>query len=147
MSGANEVPAVNTNANGYTSFRTASNDTVLKYKVNVTGLSDVTAAHIHQGKKGQNGDIIVDLLNDGKKNKIKLGIAIRGNITGSDLIGPMKGNKTETLLSTISSGTTYVDIHTPKYSDGEIRGQIELESGKKSNQSSAARVNNVTSGV
>jgi hypothetical protein len=59
----------------------------------------------------------------------------------------MKGNKTETLLSTISSGTTYVDIHTPKYSDGEIRGQIELESGKKSNQSSAARVNNVTSGV
>jgi hypothetical protein len=43
MSGANEVPAVNTNANGYTSFRTASNDTLVKYKINITGLSDVTA--------------------------------------------------------------------------------------------------------
>jgi hypothetical protein len=145
MSGANEVPAVNTNANGYTSFRTASNDTLVKYKINITGLSDVTNAHIHQGKKGQNGDMIVDLLNNSKKNKIKLGIAIRGNITGSDLIGPMKGNSTETLLSAISSGGTYVDIHTPKYSDGEIRGQIELESGKNRNQSNAARVNNVTS--
>jgi hypothetical protein len=147
MSGTNEVPAVSTKANGYTSFRTASNDTVLKYKVNVTGLSDVTAAHIHQGKKGQNGEIIVDLLNNSKKNKIKLGIAIRGNLTGSDLIGPMKGNSTETLISAIRIGATYVDIHTPKYSDGEIRGQIELESGKNLNQSSAAKVNNVTSGT
>ena len=38
-------------------------------------------AHIHMGKAGANGDVIVDLLKDSKKNPTKLGMVIRGNIT------------------------------------------------------------------
>lgn len=38
------------------------NDTAIKYKVNITGLSDTTGAHIHTGKNGKNGEVIVDLL-------------------------------------------------------------------------------------
>ena len=141
MSGTNEVPSLNTTTNGYTSFRTTSNDTVIKYKVNITGSSDATGAHILQGKSGQNGDVVVDLLNDSKKNKIKLGMAIRGNITFSDLKGPMKGKTLDTLLSAFKAGDTYVNILTTNHPDGEIRGQVESGSAKSTNNSGSANIN------
>ena len=46
---------MDTNAGGDATFTTMKNDTVIKYKVNLTGLSDATGAHIHSGKKGENG--------------------------------------------------------------------------------------------
>ena len=113
MSGSNEVPPVDTSATGYTSFRTVANNTVIKYKVNVTGISNVTGAQIDFGKAGANGDMIVDLLKDGKKNLIKQGMAIRGNITDADLVGPLKGKTFAELISTMKNGDTYVNIHTP----------------------------------
>ena len=125
MSGNNEVPPVDTNATGYTSFRTAANNTVIKYKVNVTGISNVTGAHINFGKAGANGDMIVDLFKDSKKNLIKQGMAIRGNITDADLVGPLKGKTFAELISTMKNGDTYVNIDTPTQLNGEIRGQIE----------------------
>ena len=125
MSGSNEVPPVDTSAAGYTSFRTVANNTVIKYKVNVTGISNVTGAQIDFGKVGANGDMIVDLLKDGKKNLIKQGMAIRGNITDADLAGPLKGKTFAELISTLKNGDTYVNIHTPTQLNGEIRGQIE----------------------
>ncbi len=129
LSGNNEVPPVDTKATGTTTYRTAANETVIKYKVNVTGFSDATGAHIHMGKAGANGDVIVDLLKDGKKNPTKIGMAIRGNITDSDLTGPMQGKTLSDLISAINSGDTYTNVHTPGHPDGEIRGQIESGSG------------------
>jgi hypothetical protein len=125
MSGSNEVPPVDTNATGYTSFRTAANNTVIKYKVNLTGIFNVTGAHVDFGKAGANGDMIVDLLTGSKKNSIKQGIAIRGNITSADLTGTLKGKTIAELISTMKNGDTYVNIHTPTQLNGEIRGQIE----------------------
>lgn len=125
MSGRNEIPPVDTTATGYTSFRTAANNTVIKYKVNVTGISNVTGAYINFGKAGANGDIIVDLLKDSKKNSLKQGMAIRGNITDADLVGPLKGKTFAELISAMKNGDTYVNIDTPTQLNGEIRGQIE----------------------
>ena len=34
----------------------------MTWKMNVTGITDATGAHIHQGKIGENGDIVVDLM-------------------------------------------------------------------------------------
>jgi hypothetical protein len=85
MSGDQEVPPVDTTATGKTTFRTSNNDTSMKYKVNITGFSEATGAHIHLGKAGANGDVIVDLLTGMKENPTKLGMAIRGNITDSSL--------------------------------------------------------------
>jgi hypothetical protein len=129
MSGTNEVPPVDTTATGETIFRSSANDTTIKYKVNVTGFSDATGAHIHMAKSGANGDVVVDLLKDSKKNPTKIGMAIRGNITDSDLTGPMQGKTVSDLISAINSGDTYVNVHTPTHPDGEIRGQIESGSG------------------
>lgn len=136
LSGNNEVPPVDTKATGAATYRTAANETVIKYKVNITGFSDATGAHIHMGKAGANGDVIVDLLKDSKKNPTKLGMAIRGNITDSDLTGPMQGKTLSDLISAINSGDTYTNVHTPGHPDGEIRGQIESGSGNAGSSSS-----------
>jgi hypothetical protein len=144
LSGNNEVPPVDTKATGTVSYRTAANETVIKYKVNITGFSDATGAHIHQGKAGANGDVVVDLLKDSKNNPTKLGMAIRGNITDADLTGPMKGKTMSDLISAINSGDTYTNVHTPSHPDGEIRGQIESGSGNAGSSSNQTATVTIT---
>src|SRR5262249_39931593 len=68
MSGGNEVPPVDTKATADTTFRTANNNTTIKYKINITGFSDATGAAVHTGKVGAKGEVIVDLLKNSKKN-------------------------------------------------------------------------------
>jgi hypothetical protein len=91
----------------------------------MTGLSEITGAQILQGKVGQNGDVIIDLWNDSKKNTGKQATTIRGNITNSDLLGPMKGKILDTLLAAVNTGDTYVNVNTSSHPSGEIRGQIK----------------------
>ena len=126
MSGDQVSPPTDTSVNGNASFRTTTHDTVIKYKIKVAGSSDVTSADIHMGKKGENGEAVVDLLKDSKKNGIKNGTSIRGNINSSDLKGPLKGKMIAELISAMSNGSTYVNIDTPYHENGEIRGQIDL---------------------
>lgn len=126
MSGDQVTPPTNTSVNGNASFRTTTYDTVIKYKIKIAGSSDVTSADIHMGKKGENGETVADLLKDSKKNGIKMETSIRGNITSSDLKGPLKGKMIAELISAMSNGNTYVSIDTPYHENGEIRGQIDL---------------------
>ena len=144
MSGDQEVPPVDTTATGKTTFRTSNNDTSMKYKVNITGFSEATGAHIHLGKVGANGDVIVDLLTGMKEKPTKLGMAIRGNITDSSLTGPMQGKTLVDLINAINNGDTYVNVHTQGHPDGEIRGQIQpgdVESASQSGNANATITN------
>ncbi|MGI0034051.1 MAG: 6-bladed beta-propeller [Nitrososphaeraceae archaeon] len=129
MSGDKEVPPVDTDVNGRLSFSVPLNETEIKYRINITGSSDVSSAYIHIGKKGENGEAIVDLLNDSKKNKMKqqTGIVIRGEVLDSELIGSMKGKTLKDLIFAMSEGNTYVNVNTPNHIKGEIRGQIEVD--------------------
>ena len=62
LSGQNEVPPVETSATGEAEFTAPANDTI-KYRINVTGIMNASAAHIHMAKEGENGEVIADLLN------------------------------------------------------------------------------------
>lgn len=125
LSGQNEVPAVETSATGDAEFTLPANDTI-KYRVNVTGISNATAAHIHMGKAGENGDVIVDLLNTptSKDKDTAYGMIFRGNFSDSSLKGAMQGKTLDDLAAAIESGDTYVNVHTSEHKDGEIRGQL-----------------------
>lgn len=124
MSGEQVTPPTDSSANGTASLRTTANDTVIKFKIKVTGSSDVTSADIYLGKVGENGKVVADLLKDSKKNGIRMGTSIRGNITSSDLEGSLSGKELVDLISAMKNGTTYVNIDTPFHDNGEIRGQI-----------------------
>lgn len=116
LSGANEVPAVTTNATGIATA-TLEGD-----KLTVTGTfsglqsnlqvapGTMSAAHVHQGAQGTTGAPILDL-----------------TITTSDQRnGSYTGTKdlTDEQQEAFKDGLLYVNVHTVNNPGGEIRGQF-----------------------
>jgi CHRD domain len=134
LKGDSEVPPVTSAATGKDNFKVK--DDFIKSIINITGITDVTMAHIHAGINGQNGEPVVDLLKSGKQNKTDGGIIISTNITASDLQGPMAGKTLQDLQTAMGNEKTYVNIHTSDHPDGEIRGQIKVSGGNATNASS-----------
>lgn len=126
LTGTNEVPLVNTVAIGLADFRMSNNDSTLRYRVNLTGLNNVTGAHMHLGKVGQNGPIVVDLFQIGfsKHKKTSYGMILRGNITDSTLKGELNGKNIMDLLTAIEMGDVYINVPSKTHLNGEIRGQL-----------------------
>ncbi|MCB9240951.1 MAG: CHRD domain-containing protein [Flavobacteriales bacterium] len=114
LNGTQEVPAVSTNAQGVASFTLNSTWDSLFVNISVNGLSgDITGIHLHSGLPGVNGGVLVNMTNWVNGNRI------RGVVAGSDL--------SSNLLSAMMMGETYLNVHTSKNANGEIRGQVKLE--------------------
>ena len=123
LSGGQEVPAVKTDATG--DFRLTVYQRELSFELNVTGLANPTGAHIHKGKRGENGPPVAGLYGGPTKEGTFSGILAEGTITEENLLGELQGKKVADLLRLIKSGNAYVNIHTETFPDGEIRGQIK----------------------
>lgn len=124
MSGSEEVPPVDSLGSGTSEFNLSSDGSSIGYKLNVTGISGITAAHIHSGNVGENGPVIVTLFNSDTPTDEINGLLSEGTISASDLEGPLEGKEISDLVSEMSNGVTYVNVHTQTNPDGEIRGQI-----------------------
>jgi hypothetical protein len=142
LDGNNEVPPVNTTSEGVINFKTKSG--MMTWKMNVTGINDATAANIHQGKVGEKGDIIVDLMKVSKHKDTAIGMLMRGNVTDASLTGAMAGKTLADLQTAIANGDTYVNLATSDHPDGEIRGQVKLK-GSNATDSSVTDSTNSTS--
>jgi CHRD domain len=120
-----EVPRVETNATGLAEFKPIQDENIVTYSLNVTDIDNVTAAHIHMGKQGQNGPIVVTLFKpDIPTGKMVTGLLSEGNISTANLEGPLDGKKLSDLTSSMLAVETYVNIHTTEHKDGQTRGQI-----------------------
>lgn len=126
MTGTKEVPPVKTTASGSALF--VNNQTFIDFDLSVSDLFNATAAHIHQGKAGSNGPIVVTLYKTADTSPGLFG-GFSGNITASLLEGPLKGKQLSNLVDLMTSGQAYVNVHTLKYKNGEIRDQITESSG------------------
>src|ERR687898_1533478 len=122
LTGMEEVPPVNTNSTGIALFELLNNQ--IDFKVNVTNLDNINSAHIHLGEFGQNGEIIVSLLKSLSPVDVPNGTLVEGQVTPSNLVGPLKGKNINELIQLFNNTKTYVNIHTEQYPNGEIRGQI-----------------------
>lgn len=127
--GDSVVPPVNTTAAGRAVIF-IGNDW-LWWKLNVTGISDPTIAHIHTGIKGVNGPVVSDLLKSASFENTSERMIITGNISASDLQGPMKGKNFTDVQSAIGNKTLglNIDLHTSNYPNGELRGTIKIQNG------------------
>jgi hypothetical protein len=105
---AQEVPAETgapSNAGG--TFSATLSGKTLKWKLtfhNLTG--PATAAHIHMGAKGKAGGVIVALCANCKSP-----------VSGSTAVSA-------SVIKTLNGGGAYVNVHTAKNPNGEIRGQV-----------------------
>jgi hypothetical protein len=129
LTGAQEVPPVKTAATGVATFKLSPDGKSLHCQLKVTGLKNVTMAHIHLGQAGKNGTVLVWLYPlSGPPPALKpgsfTGVLAEGNITAKNLAGPLKGKPLSALLKDMHAGQTYVNVHTTAHPEGEIRGQI-----------------------
>lgn len=122
LSGENEVPSVETNAQGQAAFKLNKTGDELSYRLIVANIDGVVAAHIHCAPAGQNGSVGVTLFSGGPTSDN--GILAEGTITAPD---SGNGCGWETLADVVEAmriGDTYVNVHTLAHPSGEIRGQI-----------------------
>lgn len=109
LSGQEEVPPISTGAAGTGMIRVASDRTV-SGKLTYSGVT-ATMAHIHHGSKGSNGPPIVTLT----------------KVSDSAFTVPEGARLTEEQYSQYRAGNLYVNIHSQRYPNGELRGQLRAE--------------------
>jgi hypothetical protein len=127
LSGAEEVPAVDTKARGQAIFRILDEETV-GYTLIVANILNVTQAHIHLGAAGTNGPVVVWLYPSAPPAQLipgrSQGILAEGMITAENFVGQLAGAELSELLELMRDGMAYVNVHTSQFPPGEIRGQI-----------------------
>jgi CHRD domain/Secretion system C-terminal sorting domain len=113
LSGAQEVPAVNTPGTGRFEaiFDPASRG--LAFRVDFSGLtSNVAAAHFHIGAAGANGPVTLDFGPLDFPRGARQGSYVRFVTL------------TEAQSTALQNGNMYINIHTTQFPGGEIRGQL-----------------------
>ncbi len=125
LSGTEENPAVETKTSGEAIFKLAEGGKELVYEIKVKDGENITAAHIHAGKKGVEGPPVVPIFGGTKKEGMFSGVLAKGTITDKNLVGPLAGKTLKDLVKMIEEGDAYVNVHTVAHPAGEIRGQIK----------------------
>jgi len=123
LTGKEEVPSKNTKATGTAEFTVTGADS-MRYKVSVTDMEKVTAAHIHKGKLGENGPVVATLFKTNSPLARTNGVLSQGTITSAKLEGPLAGKHLSDLINMINNGDAYVNVHTQANPNGEIRGEV-----------------------
>lgn len=100
----------------------------LSLVLSVSELRNVTAAHLHWGKPGVEGPIVVTLFQSQCPVPCVDGVLVEGFVTDANLQGPLAGQSLCDLLNLMDAGFIYVNVHTTKYPLGAIRGQIHRSS-------------------
>ena len=128
--GFEEVPPILTNGAGHFQARLIDDGTALEYQLSYGDLSSpVTAAHIHFGQEGVNGEILVFLCGGDDTPACPIGGGtVSGVITSRDVLGiPEQGVEAgdfSGLVRILQNGMAYVNVHTTNFPAGEIRGQV-----------------------
>jgi hypothetical protein len=123
LSGTDEVPPTTSGATGY-AVVTWNADGSLSYMLMVAGLDGATAAHIHHGATGTNGDVVVPLFTQSNSSpEVDNGVLAEGTVPAGD---PELVN----LAYWLATGQTYVNVHTADHPDGDIRGQLTAAPGE-----------------
>lgn len=118
LSGDNEVPPVDSDAAGVCIVKIAKDESSISYKLIVSNINNVFAAHFHKAPVGVSGGVVVTLFG-GPSVDVQNGILAEGTITDAD-------TDLATLIQDIRDGNIYVNVHTnPGTPSGEVRGQVE----------------------
>ena len=134
LSGANEVPTVETNTSGRARIVFNADDTETSFQLQVRQGVSITQAHIHCAPAGVNGPIVVFLagLNAQGYNVDALFPWIFGaTLTDTSVIPrtaeecPIAINNLRDLIALIRAGNAYVNVHSIANTGGEVRGQLE----------------------
>jgi CHRD domain len=149
LSGDQEVPANNSNAQGQAIFKVAADGASVDYKLIASNIENVFMAHIHCGPAGMNGPIVVWLYPSTDPSPGPTGggrhdgVLVEGTFSGANVL-PQDASEAcpggvaslADVLAKIKANGTYVNVHTSDGDDtpnegpgdfpgGEVRGQLD----------------------
>jgi hypothetical protein len=114
LSGDNEVGGGDPDGSGTAAVKTRG--TEVCYDLKWTGV-DVTMAHIHKGAAGTNGDVVVNFF------------ANESPLDASSKSGCVQAKAAVVEGLAANPSNYYVNLHSPEFPKGAIRGQTALLSG------------------
>ena len=135
--GFDEVPTLSSPARSDFRARLNKHETEIDYRLSYSGFpTPVAQAHIHFGRTGFNGGVMVFLcsnLGNGPAGTAACPAnegTVTGTITAANVIGGAAGQgiaagEFAELVAAIRARATYVNIHTTQFPGGEIRDQIK----------------------
>jgi hypothetical protein len=136
LSGYNEVPSVNSDAQGRFEARAAGDWQSIDFVLTYDGLqAPVTQAHIHFAQRRVNGPIVIWLCGTtanpgpaGTQTCPQSG-TVRGTITATNVLASpstqqLPAGAIGDMISAMLAGAAYANVHTSVSGGGEIRGQI-----------------------
>jgi hypothetical protein len=88
----------------------------ISYRIEESGMNDVSRIFLQNAQEGRNGDIVADLPGNNPAE---------GTVTSADLVGPLEGKSVNALVNLMKKGEIYVNLHSRDFEDGEIRGQVK----------------------
>jgi hypothetical protein len=111
MSGAQEVPATDPSQTGTAKLRLDRAKRKICFTIRVKNVGDVVAAHIHKGRRGVAGDIVVPL--------------IHTPASGTEFTGCEKKVARRIIRAILRHPRRYyVNVHSSTYPGGAVRGQL-----------------------
>jgi hypothetical protein len=149
LTGAEENPARQTQAQGQAVFQISPDETEVSYRLIASNIENITQAHIHCGPVGVNGPVVVWLYPSPTSTSALPGGGGRhdgvlaANTFGAANVRPTTNPNCPGGVSTLAdviarirSGNAYVNVHTDDgvapgntgpgdFPGGEVRGQIE----------------------
>lgn len=117
-------------ATGRASLSVSADGTQIEYTLTVSGIENVTMAHIHiSGEPEGSGPPAVWLypaappavLIPGEFS----GTLAEGTFRAANFVGPLEGMTLNDLITAIEENRAYVNVHTQQIPAGEIRGQLQ----------------------
>jgi hypothetical protein len=134
LSGQAEIPAIATVAHGTFSATVDERTGTISFELRYAGLEGLAqGAHIHFGQPGVNGGISLVLCSNGPQAPGAQGCptpggTISGTLRAGDVIGPenqgIAASELQDVLNALRAGEMYVNVHSTRFPNGEIRGQI-----------------------
>lgn len=146
LTGYEETPsAVSTTGIGTFNARISNDESRIDWELKYADLEGaVQQAHIHFGQKGVSGPITVFLCTNlgngpaGTQACPAPPATISGTILAADVVSStgaeergISAGELDELISAIRAGATYVNVHSTRWPSGEIRGQLDGNSGHK----------------
>ena len=114
LSGDNEVGGGDPDGSGTAAVKTRG--TEVCYDIKWTGI-DATMSHIHWAAAGKNGDVVVPFF------------ASESPLDASSKSGCVQAKESVVKAIAANPSKYYVNVHSPEFPKGAIRGQLALASG------------------
>lgn len=132
LTGYEETPTLSVAGTGSFSAEISKDEESISFSLSYSGLTGTaTQAHIHLGMPAIAGNPVAFLCGGGGQPSCPTGMSasFSGTITAANVVAlaasqGIDAGEIDELVAAMRFGATYVNVHTPSFPNGEIRGQL-----------------------